>query len=119
VVERTERWWQTGPQPEYTEKVLVQYLQRLARKLVRTPRFVDAVGRKPSADQYVKCFGSWREALKRADLVPNRKHPYKLTAEQRAEIKRRYVPPSPGNAHDLALEFGVTAIRVSQIGRAA
>ena len=111
------RWWRTGPQPEYTEKALLAWLRRLAVRLGRVPTAMDAMGRKPSYDQYIGRFGSWPAALTAAGLTLRNKRPNKLTAEQRAEIQRRYIPPSPGNAHELAHEFGVTAARVGQIGR--
>jgi hypothetical protein len=111
------RPWRTGPRPEFTKLDLVLHLRQLAERLGRVPRIADVAGLRPSAYQYVAGFGTWTAALTAAGLPLRNHRPCKLTPAQREEIRRRYIPPSPGNQRELAAEFGISAVQVSIIGR--
>lgn len=83
----------------------------LASKLV-------LIRRDPSvtAEDFMRCARLWIGELVRQQLQHVRKP---LTAEQRAEIIRRYDPARRGSVRALAAEFGVSRQYVYQLLRAA
>lgn len=66
---------------EYTNKELIDILQKLAKKLGHTPRRVDINEDCPNLDTYERHFGSYEKAIKKAGLKPIPSH-LRITEEE-------------------------------------
>jgi len=70
-----------GPQTQYTEKELINQLQKKAIELDRTPtaREAEQDERMADTDTFQNWFGSWSDAVKVAGLIPNHINPKDTT----------------------------------------
>lgn len=105
---------------------LIEKARELAAELGRTPTVKEFYRVRIWRQPVVRHFGSFTRLHRAAGLTPLRNaHPH-MTEEQRAEVARRYVPPRgwafdpgffPGNAKELAREYGCTVNNINIIVR--
>jgi hypothetical protein len=90
---------------KYTKEQLLFFLKRLNSKIKKSPTIKDINQDKdsPSANTYIKRFGSWNNALNVAGLIINIKQGYKkdeLLENLRILAKELQRPPKPSDLKD-------------------